>query len=345
MNEKLDEILVSIIVPTYNSGTLLEVCLESLLRQTHSKIEIIIVDDGSIDNTLQICEFYMTKDERVHLFRQSHKGVAAARNKGIDVCTGSYITFVDSDDYAEPYLIEEYLSCRQTLCAELTWIMCGMHVNVYCGTMKEEDNVVKSDEKYICLHRAQVAYLSSLKLFNFVTNKMYVVTNLKEHNIRFREKVQIGEDLQFNLDCLNHIAGEMGMVNLPLYHYVRHSNTSLSLVYYENAIEHTKSIYDELLLFAKKQPEITKEDLLTIKAIYIVDWTSRMTALYEESRIPLFRSRGRHIVKKEVCSDKFQELLKEVHACHKITYLRYLALRMKNYGLYCFLRRIYRFIK
>lgn len=98
--------LVSVIVPVYNSEKYIERCINSLTFQTLQDIEIIVINDGSTDDSDNICKRLEKKDQRVHYFFQENKGVSAARNKGLNMATGEWITFVDSDDWVEPTMCE-----------------------------------------------------------------------------------------------------------------------------------------------------------------------------------------------------------------------------------------------
>lgn len=100
------ELLISVIVPVYNTEQYLRQCLDSILVQTYRQLEIILVDDGSTDNSLTICNDYASKDSRITVFQTDHVGVSAARNKALDVSHGEYIGFVDSDDYILPDMYE-----------------------------------------------------------------------------------------------------------------------------------------------------------------------------------------------------------------------------------------------
>lgn len=90
---------ISIIIPVYNTEAFLKECIESILVQTYSNFEIIIINDGSKDRSAQICEYYSAKDKRIKVFHQENSGQSVARNRGISLATGDYIMFVDSDDY------------------------------------------------------------------------------------------------------------------------------------------------------------------------------------------------------------------------------------------------------
>jgi len=100
--QQIDGILVSVVVPVYNVEAFLPQCIDSLLAQTHSNLEIILVDDGSTDSSGLICDRYAAQDNRVRVIHQQNGGLSAARNTGIAAATGEYIGFVDSDDFVAP---------------------------------------------------------------------------------------------------------------------------------------------------------------------------------------------------------------------------------------------------
>lgn len=114
--------LISIVVPVYNVKQFLTKCLNSIISQTYSNLEIIVVDDGSTDGSATICDDYAKKDKRISVIHKENGGLASARNAGIDVAKGTYIGFVDSDDYIEPYMYEKLLqailkySCNIAVC-------------------------------------------------------------------------------------------------------------------------------------------------------------------------------------------------------------------------------------
>ncbi len=102
----MDKDLISIIVPVYNVIKYLRHCIESIVNQTYTNLEIILVDDGSNDESEKVCDEYKNKDSRIIVIHQENRGLSAARNAGLDICKGKYISFVDSDDYIEPDFIE-----------------------------------------------------------------------------------------------------------------------------------------------------------------------------------------------------------------------------------------------
>ena len=108
-----DKSLVSVITPVYNAEQYLNKCIQSVLEQTYSNIEFILIDDGSTDSSSEICDKYATQDNRIKVIHKANGGVSSARNVGLDVASGDYITWLDSDDYLEPTMIEKVLSAMQ----------------------------------------------------------------------------------------------------------------------------------------------------------------------------------------------------------------------------------------
>lgn len=98
--------LVSIIIPVYNVARYLDDCLNSVLKQTYTNLEMIVVDDGSTDESLEICRSYAAKDKRLKVFHQDNAGVSAARNIGLNIMTGKYVLFIDSDDKIEQDMVK-----------------------------------------------------------------------------------------------------------------------------------------------------------------------------------------------------------------------------------------------
>ncbi len=104
--EVMDQSLISVIVPVYNVKPYLARCLDSLLKQTHTNFELLLVNDGSKDGSAFILEEYAKKDSRIRVIHQENMGVSLARNRAIDEAKGSYITFIDSDDFVEDFYLE-----------------------------------------------------------------------------------------------------------------------------------------------------------------------------------------------------------------------------------------------
>ena len=104
-----NELLVSVIIPVYNVSRYLPQCFESVISQTYRNLEIIVIDDGSTDDSGSICDQYAEKDDRIHVIHTDNRGLASARNLGLENVSGKYILFIDSDDWIEPQTIETFI--------------------------------------------------------------------------------------------------------------------------------------------------------------------------------------------------------------------------------------------
>lgn len=105
-----EEPLVSVIIPAYNAADYIQRCVNSVRKQTYKKLQIIIVDDGSTDNTFNMCKKYTEEDSRIELYSKENSGVANTRNYGLNCVNGDYVMFVDTDDYIAPNMITLLLS-------------------------------------------------------------------------------------------------------------------------------------------------------------------------------------------------------------------------------------------
>ena len=115
---------ISVIVPVYKAEKFLGRCIDSILNQTYRQLEVILDDDGSPDSSGQICERYKNIDYRVKVIHQKNTGVSAARNVGLDIASGDYITFVDSDDYICSNMYEKMMKCIDKFRCELVICDC-----------------------------------------------------------------------------------------------------------------------------------------------------------------------------------------------------------------------------
>ena len=344
--------MVSVVIPTYNAEKYIRECLGATIRQSYRNIEILVVDDGSKDATMEICQSYADRDLRIRLFTHENTGVSATRNRGIRHAKGDYVVFFDADDYPEDDLIERYVEAKnQWIDRDVSFILCGMYNdNLYNKHVENSEGILESAHGYIrgenyLLGRSSAATLSWLKLFNFVTNKFYDLKLIKEKGISFDPDVAIGEDLKFNLDYLDNCEGYIGMINLPLYHYIKRGDSSLSLSYHDGDIEDTKEIYRRLVDWESRQQGVTEDNVLLIKGIYITDWVSRLTALYEKHHRDELKYLVKIKLRDELRSAEFKKLITEVYKAKKLSRIRYYSLKIGSFELFFFLRGIYQLIK
>ena len=193
--------LVSIIVPVYNAERFLKECVQSILDQDYKNIELILVDDGSIDNSHKICLEFADIDSRVRVFHNENHGVSFTRNFGIDAATGDYICFIDADDLILPDYITSLLQSLTRADAEI--VFCGYKLLYGERLVKKAPHL-----KPGCYNFEDLSYraiddgtLSGI-LFGSVWGAMYKSSLIKESNVKFDPSVRRNEDGLFNLQLL-----------------------------------------------------------------------------------------------------------------------------------------------
>ena len=191
--------LVSVIVPVHNAEKFLRLCVASILSQTMTDFELLLIDDGSQDKGGAICDAYAQKDNRIHVFHQPNAGVSHARNTGLDYACGQYVVFVDSDDYVLP----DYLrSLYEDVCGHqgVGLIIQGAH-----GVNSQGEPLRDFLFPDICLpyQRFDEAFAEyELWFWGFSWGKIYQKAVLDAHHIRFDEGISCREDLLFMLRYL-----------------------------------------------------------------------------------------------------------------------------------------------
>ena len=182
------DIKVSVVMPVYNAEKYLAKSIESMLGQTLKEIELILVNDGSKDNSLKICEEYKSKDSRVTVIDKKNEGACISRNTGIEKARGKYIQLVDADDYIENNMLEEQYNLAEQTDAEV--VMCGMKFDVHqkngqvvTSESHYKDMILKSQEEI----KPIFMDLFDNLLFNYTHNKLYNTQFLKSNNLKFIE--------------------------------------------------------------------------------------------------------------------------------------------------------------
>ena len=205
---------VSIIVPVYNTMQYLPRCIESILNQTHKNFELILIDDGSTDDSGDICEFYKKKDNRIKVIHTKNEGVSKARNNGVKNASGYYISFCDSDDYYSPYWIELLLKIATQNQADCVSVILNKRV---------ENTLVN-----ICQDKELIDYIVHRLLQSDgweIWNRLYKTEIIKNYDINFCVECEnYGEDLSFNLQyCL--YCKKIVVINGNGYHHTTRSDS------------------------------------------------------------------------------------------------------------------------
>ena len=223
--------LVSVIVPAYNRQAYIAECLDSVLAQSYSRFEILIIDDGSTDHTLEICRAYAQKDPRIKLLAGSHQGVSAARNLGLDAARGEYIFFVDSDDIVHPCLLETLVAAMDRTGAQMGGTK-GVNVpdSVWEEYAQEVRNASKPGQTELYdFDAALYAMLSSETPFSVMGG--VIMRRDWIGDTRYRRDLRIGEDFYFSYENLIKGASAVFLKQKWYLNRIHDSNTSWDYSY------------------------------------------------------------------------------------------------------------------
>lgn len=205
---------ISVIIPIYNAEKYLDRCIDSVVNQTYSNIEIIMVNDGSTDSSKEICQKWKEKDNRIILVDKKNEGVSVARNIGLNMAKGMYISFIDSDDFLEKNMYEEMMRYANE----------NMDNIIVCNYFIETSNKQKNGICQIPSSSWEEEMFEKNSLKGYLWNKLYPKSLIKD--LRFDIKLYMMEDLIFNFSLGNESRINYIFVNSNLYHYVIHNESS-----------------------------------------------------------------------------------------------------------------------
>lgn len=222
----------SIIIPVYNAYTYIGKAIESILEQTYTNFELIIVDDCSKDNSLMLCNEYATKDARIKVLKNdTNSGASVARNKGLDNALGKYCGFVDADDYIDQGLLETVYEALSVSNADM--LKFGVFEEYYSdkGDLVNcqkftPGNFTLNDEEDI---KAKAVELELVPLFGYMWNSFYknTIYDSTKKLVRLNPDIRINEDFDYNIRFLSNVKCMQG-IDFCAYHYAKRVNNSLS---------------------------------------------------------------------------------------------------------------------
>lgn len=204
---------VSIIIPIYKAEKYLKKCLDSVIEQTYKNIEIILIDDGSPDDSGKICNQYSEIDRRIVTIHSENRGVSNARNTGVKKATGEYITFIDADDY----ISNNYIEVLQRLLIENK-----ADISIIGNDERYDGSVIKISEKFkgILTSEETIGKILEEKYITSVCwGKMYTKKIIKNSQIQFDSTLKIGEDFKFMMQVLENCSQIAVDTTQNLYHY------------------------------------------------------------------------------------------------------------------------------
>lgn len=230
---------ISVIVPVYNAQKYLEACVESLIKQTYDNYEVILVNDGSTDQSLEICKLFEKKSEKVKIINQQNSGVSCARNKGLEQATGQYVMFVDADDWIDQEMLSQL--AMKVIQTEANFVMCNF-IREYSTKSEPISSGFKSstilehheiEEQLILgfIEKKEKELQHILAPFRGPWGKLFDLALIRKHQLKFDNQLIIGEDFLFNLQYLKHC--KKALIIEDFYYHYRSNESSITRKYKE----------------------------------------------------------------------------------------------------------------
>lgn len=232
--------LISIIVAIYNVGEYLEECMSSIVSQTYSNIEIILVDDGSTDESGEICDTWSNRDQRIHVIHQSNKGLVGCRKTGLIHAKGKYIAFVDGDDYIEPDMYEKLFDTMQHNSADV--VNSGYYVGEERINAPKINFEVKNEERWNLLTKYIFDLKSEDRIQSSIWSKLFRANVIQRAYMNVPDDCSVGEDLLCLFYCFKQNISFCS-INEQYYHYVQRQDSLMNAKNHSYFIKRLPYIY------------------------------------------------------------------------------------------------------
>ncbi len=286
----MNETLVSVIVPVYNTEKYLKRSIDSVLAQTYRNLEIILVNDGSGDDSISIIRNAAEKESRIRAVSQTNRGPSAARNTGMDAASGEYFLFCDSDDTVEPEWVRKMLGAAKAHPDSL--VICG-HNRVVCHSDGEyaagkaaAPEGLYAKEEYFALMEYGIA--------GSAWNKIYNASLIRNLKLSFDESVRYAEDVAFNLEYMKYVSSFF-VLDEALYNYFQYDREN------RETLSHNATCAQLRFIYQRRLPFISNTHMADFDRMYFYQLWGRFADL--ETRNDIKRSDRRREMR-EILNDK-----------------------------------------
>lgn len=299
---------VSVVIPIYNAEKSIERAIESIIGQSYTDFELILVDDGSKDASGSLCDEAAKKDSRIRVIHKENAGVSEARNDGAKAAVGKYVQFVDSDDYLPQDFLLRMMNAQKEY-GDNAFVWCGL--SIVSETKVKDERVWQYEEANISVTDKAALFRFSMKhLLNSPVNKLYHRDVIAKGNLKMRKDLQIAEDLLFNIEYLEKCAGDTKVVILNdlFYPYVQNGEVSLDNKYHPAYYEIHKEVLSKLWSVGQEFG-VPKEDE---DLFYQKYWEYMMVAMqnYDRKECDLSKKEKNRMLEKILKDPFFKECVR-----------------------------------
>lgn len=260
--------MISIITPFHNAESTLGRCIESVLAQTYTDFELLLVDDGSTDGSLSVCESYASRDNRLRVVRQTHGGVCEARNNGLRQSLGEFVSFIDADDWVDADFLQAFIDGRDG--AELCIQDICMHPYVgKTNTLSVGNSATYSlgIEERTSTDAAFIA--RSTRLFGSCCNTLLLSSVIREHSLQFDTRMTRWEDTDFIMRYALHI-NKVRTQSHAAYHYMMPAADKAYATF--NMLYGAVKLYENMVSLTQKVDSAERAAIVREEATEDVDW-------------------------------------------------------------------------
>lgn len=278
----MSNISISVLMPVYNSEKFLLETVQTVINQSYINWELILVDDGSTDNSKEICTKLMNDDKRIKYIFQENLGVSHTRNVALENAQGKYIVFVDSDDLIHEDYLKILINSIEKNNSDIS--VCNFIERKISNTGKVEDITREFYPKEVMEMSEMKDYIMDFGnsgLLNPLWNKIYKREIIENNNITFDEKVETGEDFIFNLQYFRKTK-KISFIKEMLYYYIRRNNNSITYKYIENMYEKGWEIHWLLESFLKDMGFYNEENAYVLYGNHLTGVFSAFLNLYHD---------------------------------------------------------------
>ena len=344
-----DDVKISIIMPAYNVEEYLPKAIESVLNQSLSDFELILVDDGSIDNSGDICDSYTKKDKRVKVIHQVNSGAHHARNNALKLASGEYVCFFDSDDYIDNNMLEDLYNLAKKYNSNL--VISGFYINTYYTN----DEYIVLDYIPFTSNNEKIEHFDNRNEFRKLVyknfdrnmfyppwNKLYKLSYLKENNISF--PITYRDDFPFVLSVIKDI-DKVTYTKNQYYHFLRKRSDSETQKYVSNLYEKREEEHNEMISLYKHWD--LNNDINSIEMIsrrYIDRLIECMVNLFN-SECKISDNEKKQLINNYINTSNFNNSIKNAKPSKVYLKIMYMILKTKNINLCYIMSKFINYVK
>lgn len=332
-------IKISIIVPVYNSEKYIQRCIHSVICQNPLECELILIDDGSEDRSLEMMNKLAKQCDYIQVIHQENQGVSMARNAGLKAASGEWIYFLDSDDMLEPGSIARMMACIQEDCQ---WIVFNYTKQVE-GSNKKYINEMRESEFELHTNKEAFPQLLNEQVFMLQGGKLFRRDIIEDNQLYFSKKIVYGEDIRFNMQYFKYV-DQYIISNVPVFVYEIRRGEGAGSTYYDSAFEMQMDIDKEIMRMDKYYYHLSSKAKQQLNRYFFYQGINTAAAyLVVWKQLPL--TKRLYEIRQIMGDRRFVHFLEKQKKYGDIHYLDYVLLKHKNYAAYYFVHFVYTYLK